>query len=162
LPEFNEFKNQIKESAALMTSLLTPAFQNLFTSVLSGKGSLDDFFKSLGNSVKQLISQLLAAAAIALLLSSITGGSFGKIFGKLTGLGGFGKGLAEGGVVPEGFPNDTFPARLTSNEAVIPLNRLPGLIGGIGGGNINITGKLRGKDLYMINQRESRRLQRVA
>lgn len=37
------------------------------------------------------------------------------------GIGGFlrGIGLAEGGVIPQGFPNDTFPARLTSGERVI-------------------------------------------
>jgi hypothetical protein len=29
-------------------------------------------------------------------------------------------GLAQGGQVPGGFPNDTFPARLTSGELVIP------------------------------------------
>lgn len=33
------------------------------------------------------------------------------------------KGLAEGGVIPPGFPNDTFLARLSSNEAVIPLDK---------------------------------------
>jgi len=28
--------------------------------------------------------------------------------------------FAEGGVVPKGFPNDTYPALLTSGETVIP------------------------------------------
>jgi hypothetical protein len=30
--------------------------------------------------------------------------------------------FAEGGVVPQGFPNDTYPAALTSGEAVVPNN----------------------------------------
>ena len=33
-----------------------------------------------------------------------------------------GQGMKEGGVVPPGFPNDTFPARLTSGETVLPAN----------------------------------------
>jgi hypothetical protein len=33
-------------------------------------------------------------------------------------------GMATGGIVPPGFPNDTYRARLSSNEAVIPLDQL--------------------------------------
>lgn len=42
-------------------------------------------------------------------------GSIGKA------LGGVGKlfGFAEGGIIPSGFPNDTFPARLTSGERIV-------------------------------------------
>lgn len=36
--------------------------------------------------------------------------------------------MASGGIVPSGYPNDTFPAMLSSNEAVIPLDRLYKLI----------------------------------
>ena len=32
--------------------------------------------------------------------------------------------LADGGIIPPGFNNDTFPALLSSNEAIIPLDRL--------------------------------------
>lgn len=35
-----------------------------------------------------------------------------------------GGGMAEGGIVPAGFPNDSYSARLSSNEAVIPLDQL--------------------------------------
>jgi hypothetical protein len=37
---------------------------------------------------------------------------------------GQGGGYATGGIVPSGYPNDTFPARLSSNEAIIPLDKL--------------------------------------
>ena len=30
--------------------------------------------------------------------------------------------MATGGIIPTGYPNDTFPAKLSSGEAVIPLN----------------------------------------
>ena len=32
--------------------------------------------------------------------------------------------MAEGGIIPPGYANDTFPARLSSGEAVIPLNKI--------------------------------------
>lgn len=40
--------------------------------------------------------------------------------------------LASGGIVPSGFPNDSFPAMLQSNEAVIPLDKLRDFIPGGG------------------------------
>lgn len=33
--------------------------------------------------------------------------------------------MAEGGIVPQGYPNDTYPALLTSGEMVIPPHKLP-------------------------------------
>lgn len=56
----------------------------------------------------------------------------GRIFGGFGGGGGGGRGpitgikgspLALGGTIPQGFPNDTFPARLTSGEEVISKDR---------------------------------------
>lgn len=38
-------------------------------------------------------------------------------------------GMATGGMVPSGFPNDSFPAMLTSGETVIPLNRVSEIFG---------------------------------
>ena len=41
--------------------------------------------------------------------------------------------MAKGGIVPPGFSNDTFPALLSSNEAVIPLDRFENRSGGFEG-----------------------------
>jgi hypothetical protein len=35
--------------------------------------------------------------------------------------------FAQGGIVPPGYPNDTYPARLSSGEMVIPAKKLPEL-----------------------------------
>jgi hypothetical protein len=51
-----------------------------------------------------------------------------------------GLGLAEGGQVPSGFPNDTFPARLTSGENIISpglSDKLSSFIDSAGGGSSN-------------------------
>ena len=58
-------------------------------------------------------------------------------------------GLAEGGIIPPGFPNDTFPARLSSGEAVIPLDRLNQF-----GGDQVITTRISGRDLLILLERE--------
>ena len=64
-------------------------------------------------------------------------------------------GLAEGGIIPPGFSNDTFPAFLSSGEAVIPLDRLPGLVGATQGGYIAET-RIDGQDLViMLRKAES-------
>ena len=61
-------------------------------------------------------------------------------------------GLAEGGIIPSGYPNDSFNAMLSSNEAVIPLDRLPQLLGMNKGskGEQNVRFIIKGRDLEGI------------
>jgi phage-related protein len=77
------------------------------------------------------------------------GGLLGKVGGAVGGIASIGKKLkfADGGVVPGGFPNDSFPAQLTSGEGVIPVDTMRRLdqylsgaasIGGSGGGGTTI------------------------
>ena len=39
--------------------------------------------------------------------------------------------MAMGGIVPPGYPNDTYPAALTSGETVVPAGQSPSMAGGI-------------------------------
>ena len=58
-----------------------------------------------------------------------------------------GQGMKDGGIVPNGFPNDTYPALLTSGEAVIPKpNKLPAF-----GNSMRLDGEFRinGQDLVL-------------
>jgi hypothetical protein len=59
-----------------------------------------------------VVGVALAVAGVAAILIALSSGKKKKATG-----------MATGGVVPEGFPNDTFPAMLTSGEIVIPLNK---------------------------------------
>lgn len=68
-----------------------------------------------------------------------------------------GVGLAEGGIVPPGFPNDSFPARLTSNEAVIPLDRINSIVGQLNGMGGTLQTAVSGNDLLFILNRAERR-----
>ena len=62
--------------------------------------------------------------------------------------------MAEGGTIPPGYPNDTYPALLTSGEKVTPPGKL-------GNDNINVTVKVegvaRGEDLHYIVKEVERR-----
>ena len=63
--------------------------------------------------------------------------------------------MATGGIVPGGFPNDTYPALLSSGETVIPApHKLPSAFNPFGGGgsqgaklHLVIEGGIRGRDI---------------
>lgn len=155
---------------------------NTFASGISGAietimngGSIGDLFgglfQVLGEGLKQFGKALLAygislkvfqdafkkpglaiAAGIGLIaLGSLMAASVQKNVPK----------LAQGGIVPAGYPGDTYPALLSSGEAVVPAHKLPDLKGGGGGPQtIQLVGQvvLRGKDAYiMFNQEVDRR-----
>lgn len=93
-------QNALITTAETLTGVLTPAFQDLFSAIISGGDLLKSFFKGLEQAVAQLISKIVAAAVEALILSAIFGSvggakGFGAIFGKLLG-------FAEGGRPPVG------------------------------------------------------------
>jgi TP901 family phage tail tape measure protein len=124
-----EMANYVKGAFKGMQNVITSALnstQNVFKSFAKFFG---DFIKGL---IFKLIAATIAAVALAVALSFIPGmgGMTGKIFtglGKAStfgeifkrGLKDFG-GFQKGGVVPPGFPSDSFPAMLSSGETVIP------------------------------------------
>jgi hypothetical protein len=63
--------------------------------------------------------------------------------------------MAHGGIVPSGFPNDTYPALLTSGEAVVPPQKLPDMTGG--GGEFRARIVDGGRDLIVIFEEAQRR-----
>ena len=115
--------------------------------------------KKFGDVLKNLLKQLASQALQKFLTIALTGGAggvLGKIGGGIFGKGGglFGKiggalfggaKMATGGIVPRGFPNDTYPALLTSGEMVVPKpHALPSM-----GGAVEVFGefRVRGSDL---------------
>lgn len=86
-----------------------------------------ELIKQLPTIIKSFVSGLLTAIKDGFknLFSGIFGGGEGGgggILGSIKGaLGGLGKvfGFADGGIVPPGFNNDSFPARLTSGERIV-------------------------------------------
>ena len=156
------------------TGLLSGAFQGMSNVISDALNSTENVFQSFWTFFKDFIKGMIirlaaaavAAVALAVALTAITGGS-STLGGALKGLStfgdffkfGFGKfagvGMAEGGIIPPGYPNDSFPARLSSGEAVIPLDRLGEHAGAV---EVNITPTLRGEDIYWIVEEVQRRI----
>jgi hypothetical protein len=117
--------------------MLSGAFDDLFGAVIEGGKNMQEvlkgIFSSIMNEIIQMISRLIA---MRIVMSILGGGPLGAISKvpisnlKIPQLGNAIPGLirprgyVQGGIVPPGFPNDTFPARLTSGEAIIPLSNL--------------------------------------
>jgi len=86
------------------------------------------------------LGALAAGAAIALGLRNVA---------KINSVG-----MATGGVVPAGYPNDTYPARLTSGETVIPPHSLSSVFGNSMPSTIRLVGVLSGRDIRISNERD--------
>lgn len=66
-------------------------------------------------------------------------------------------GMALGGIVPPGYPNDSYHAMLTSGEAVIPAKRLPEFERQEMDVNVTVDGVVRGSDIHYIVREVERR-----
>ena len=127
-----ELNDTLKETLTLLQNMsnltmdvLSPAFDALFTGILTGSR---DAFKSFGEALNQTLVQLgaaiLKAAAFAAILSAISPGvTFGSKFKSLLGFsnGGAVKGFATGGYIdgPGTRTSDSIFARLSKGEYVI-------------------------------------------
>lgn len=117
--------NQFESLTAALT-IINGAFESFFNTILEGG---QNAFAALGNAIthmlKKLVASIAAMAAVAGIISVLLPGSGGflKVFQGLLGAK-FGiPGHAQGGIVPPGFPNDTYLARLSSGERIIPANQ---------------------------------------
>ena len=163
LEEINE---KLAAQKQLATSIGT-AFQNMFTNVANAK----DPFEALGESIKQLVIDLAAAAAKMAIIEGIMTLLFperaaAKKAGKLLG-GIIGGGFAKGGVSygPQGGHMEL----LHGTEAVLTPAQMSGLVrnsmnagaiqsmGSNGGQDMNISGEFvaRGQDLVLALQRSN-------
>lgn len=87
-----DITNEAKVAAETINEVLTPAFDNMFESILEGEDPLKAFFNGIMESIAMVIKKLIQAAIQAAILSAISGGtsSFGSQFKSLMGLGGGG------------------------------------------------------------------------
>lgn len=73
-------------------------------------------------------------------------------------------GMMTGGIVPEGFPNDTYLARLTSGETVIPRPKaLPqsGLFNQMQNLKIVVEGRTKGRDIHYSGQYAAKNISKI-
>lgn len=112
------------------------ALQNLGKQMIA----LSPIIAALKAGIKTLNPAILLPAGIGLVaIGSLIKSSLGKL-----------PGFAQGGVVPPGYPNDTFLARLTSGERIIPAGQqLAPAFARSGGGSKVIMHKVSGADLML-------------
>jgi hypothetical protein len=138
-------------------------FVQMLGNTLAGVQSLKDAFTSFGDLVKRILADMIAQfIKIQILKAAIgfAGGPFTKIGGMIWGFANSGGArMAKGGIVPSGFPNDTFNAQLTSGEVVMPLERLEAMMGSSRGGasRVQVEGIIRGSDIELVMSRRARR-----
>jgi hypothetical protein len=154
--QFKANQNEVN----LLGNISQKAFQGMSNSLQraleDGKNILDSFGKFFIDMLKSLIIKLVAAATAAFVLSLLLGGTGIGGLTKSFGSGGFkqafgmigGFGMQEGGVVPPGYPNDSYPAMLTSGEKVVPPGKLE-----TGGGKEELVTRVKGRDLEIIRKR---------
>ena len=148
MPTFQELTDDVKVMSEEIKNFAMGISQAFADAIVEGK--------ALSNVLKDILKQI-AKRELAQFLFTIFGGVLGGVAGKLglaggkslgAGLAGviLGRPMATGGVVPAGFPNDSYPALLTSGETVVPKpHALPSLTGSA----VEVFGefRVRGSDL---------------
>ena len=143
IPEMDAIINLLNElgvESNILGGILSSSFMGMANvisdSLQSTEGVLKSFGSFFSDFIKGMIFKLAAAAisafALAIALNALGIGA-GGVFKGLTsvkdlfkaGFGSFaGVGMADGGVIPSGYPNDSYPAMLSSGETVTPPGKL--------------------------------------
>lgn len=151
LEKLNE---QLAEAGKLATSVLDPAFQALFTTILDGTGNaFQAFGEALNQILKQIAVTLLKAVALGAILAAITGKPFdiGTIISST--IKGFAGGTRnfEGGLALVGEKGPELVA-LPQGANVIPNNQISGYTGGTQVFIPSVT--IKGPDLVLAFNRQ--------
>lgn len=135
---------------------LEGAFNSMFDGIINGsQNAFEAMSESFKKALRDMAAQMAARAAMWVFLSAISGGTSSLALGAkglLKGMSMFeyiGAHMAKGGIVPPGYRNDSFPAMLSSDEAVIPLKELPNMVSPQKM-EITIKGKIDGKDIQFV------------
>lgn len=137
---------------------LAGSFEGIFTSMINGTFN---FTEAVMGMFKQMMAKALALVAVFALISAFTGGAGGKFAQGVGGLKGFlstGFGLpmmANGGLftgaslamVGEGSGTSSI-----NPEVVAPLDRLQEMMGGT---QVQVTGKISGRDILLTSERNA-------
>jgi hypothetical protein len=171
--ESDEWVKSIKEAASALAKLqiqmeITDELKNGLTDMFVSLGeSLGNLFSGTKNPFKGLLTTLVdVVLQLGKILIGV--GTFLMLIPTMQGfattylLAGLGivtlgtvasnaiAGMKQGGVVPQGYPNDSYPARLTSGEMVLPPEKLPEFERQETQIKVVVEGVTKGKDIHYI------------
>ena len=164
--EFAQGLNEFEQSARNFAFSLQSAFEGVFSSMIEGTFN---FRETMISTLKQIAVQAAALTAVFLVLSALTGGATGvaEITGGKAGLkyflaGGFGLPMmADGGLFTGASLAMVGEGAGTSNinpEVVAPLDRLQEMMGGA---QVQVTGRISGRDILLTSERNATDRNRV-
>lgn len=123
-PMLNDFTKSMTSSIGSSITGITDTLSTAFAESITGIKGMKDAFRSLEQIAKQalagIIKNLIKVAILKTAVGIFSGGTSTLAMGLASGLKGMIPGAATGGIVPQGYPNDNYLARLTSGEMVIP------------------------------------------
>lgn len=136
-------------------AVFTQAFDGLFDSINNGTNAIEGFFKGMVNGLKQVVAQLITAAAVAGILSLLGFGSFTGLFKGILGIAGK---KADGGPVSGGqtyLVGERGPELFTPSTGggITPNHQLGGRGSSVAGGMaVQVSGQFlqRGQDLLAV------------
>ena len=149
IPELTQKQKELNAATALFGDIM----QN---SMMDAANAQEGFFQSLFENVKRAITQLLIQLAVFTAINLMLGGkgttvmkAFGLAKGKLLGIPAGANGLLATGptlaLVGEGSGTS-----MANPEVVAPLDKLKSYIGG---GDMRVTGRLVGNDIFLSNEK---------
>jgi tape measure domain-containing protein len=158
--EFAQGLNEFEQSVASFAFSLQSAFQGVFSSMIEGTFN---FRETMISTLKQIAVQAAALTAVFLVLAALTGGATGvaEITGAKAGLkyflaGGFGLPMmADGGLFTGASLAMVGEGAGTSNinpEVVAPLDKLQSMMGGQ---QVQVTGRISGRDILLTSERNA-------
>lgn len=163
------------EKAKAIGDTIGDVFTGLAGAIAASLSGVENSFASLLVIINEAMIKLgstLIATGAAMLLSKKTAAEGAKQMAAGFGLvllGSVGKIAAEksiekrsskmamGGIVPNGYPNDSYPAMLSSKEMVIPPNKLPDFKKDKQSMIVEVKGVIRGNDIHYIVEETKRR-----
>ena len=134
------------------------AIEQAFATALVSQG---DFFKVFIDNAKRALAQIAAQIAAMAVLNALLGGTgIGGMMGfkDIGGFGGIPKlfGFSEGGMVTGAtlaMVGEGPGTSLSNPEVIAPLDKLQGMIGNAGGGQVEVVGKISGSDILLASDR---------
>ena len=158
LRESLENLQSVQDSVSQSFESFGGALQQAFATALT---SQDGFFKSFVENAKRALTQIAAQIAAMAVLNALLGGlGIGKMMGfkDIGGFKGIPKlfGFAEGGMVTGAtlaMVGEGPGTSLSNPEVIAPLDKLQGMIGNAGGGQVEVVGKISGSDILLASDR---------